>query len=65
MAKTDIHKRLFESAYLDILYVDNKFLHANWKGYLSVEKVKMGCENLLTCMKNTSCYYLVNGKQFS
>ena len=54
------YKILYKSTFLDILYFENRFIHANWKGYVSVERVKIGCENLLSVMNNTSCYYLVN-----
>lgn len=35
---------LYESSYLSIYYYEEKFLHVEWKGYLSVEQVKEGCE---------------------
>ena len=54
------HKVLFKSTFLDLLFMENRFLQANWKGYVSVEKVKMGCENILSAMDKTSCYFLVN-----
>lgn len=60
MNRENQYKILFTSTFLDVFYVENRFLLSIWKGYLSVEKVKLGCENLLVIMEKTACYYGIN-----
>jgi len=60
MKQSNRKKIFFQSVFLDIYHSEKGLLYANWKGYVSVNDVKTGCEALLVSMKDTSCFYLVN-----
>ena len=60
MKEGNRNKILFQSIFLDIYYSEKGLLYANWKGYVTVNNVKTGCEALLNVMKDTACFYLVN-----
>lgn len=60
MSQKSQYQTLFTSTFLDLFYAKAGFLHADWKGYVNVNNVKEGCEVMLSCMKKTACYYIVN-----
>jgi hypothetical protein len=52
---------LFKASNVEIHYnQEEKFLHANWKGFQSVDLIKNGCEKLLELMKAKKCYSILN-----
>lgn len=51
---------LTKNSYITVYYYDEKFFHVDWKGYVSVEMVKKGCEMLLQHVLEKQCFNLVN-----
>ena len=60
MSQNSQYQTLFTSSFLDLFYAKEGFLHADWKGYVNVNSVKEGCEAMLSYMKSTACFYILN-----
>ena len=52
---------LLESDFLIVSHdTDNQWLYADWQGELGPEQGKLGTEQLITCLRHTSCNKLLN-----
>jgi CheY-like chemotaxis protein len=52
---------LYSDSYLAISYdKETLLLHANWKGYQSVESIQQGCERILESMVRYNAYWVLN-----
>ena len=60
MSQKNQYQTLFTSTFLDVFYFKEGFIHADWKGYVNVHNVKEGCEAMLSWMKTTTCFYILN-----
>ncbi|MCI4671007.1 MAG: LytTR family transcriptional regulator [Bacteroidia bacterium] len=56
----DRSSTLYSSSYLDIHFLKENLIHLDWKGYISVEQVKEGCELGLKEIYQTGSSLIIN-----